>query len=361
MSDTAGTWEKLRAQYEVLGKQLVSPGLENAQRGALQREYARIGGLLEAYDAVGAIERERQDLQQQCDASTDEMFKELCKEEFQQLDERHRAASAQLEELLYPPDELDDRSVFLEIRAGTGGQEAALFAGDLLRMYMMYALKQGWQTSLIDESGTDLGGYREVVLSIKGKGVYGQLKRESGVHRVQRVPKTESSGRIHTSTATVAVLPEAEDVDVTIDPNEIRIDTFCAGGAGGQHVNKTESAIRITHIPTGIVVSCQDERSQHKNKNKAMKVLQARIFAHQKEKTDTEQSQKRREMVGSGERSEKVRTYNYPQNRVTDHQVDLTLQKLDIIMKGELTEIVQALMHKERQERRERVQRSVAN
>lgn len=241
---------------------------------------------------------------------------------------------------------------FLEIRAGTGGQEAALFAGDLLRMYTLYAAKKGWKTAIVNESSTDLGGYREVVIEIKGKRVYGHLKHESGVHRVQRVPATETQGRVHTSTATVAVLPEVEDVEVNINPNDLRIDVYRASGAGGQHVNTTDSAVRITHIPTGVVVACQDERSQHKNKAKALKVLQSRIFASIQEKQEAEQSQKRKEMVGSATRSEKVRTYNYPQNRITDHQVDVTLKNLDVVMEGDLEPIIEALMQRDDAERR---------
>ncbi len=253
---------------------------------------------------------------------------------------------------LFPPDERDDRSVFLEIRAGAGGQEAALFAADLMRMYMMYALEKGWKTSVVSESSTDLGGYREVVLHIEGPGVFGHLKFESGVHRVQRVPKTETQGRIHTSTVTVAVLPEAEEVEMTINPADLRIDVFRAGGAGGQHVNKTESAVRITHIPTGVVVSCQDDRSQHKNKATAMKVLKSRLLQQQREKNEAEASKQRKEQVGTGERAEKVRTYNFPQNRVTDHQVDVTLKKLDRVLEGDMDEIIQPLREKERNNRR---------
>ena len=229
-----------------------------------------------------------------------------------------------------------------------------MFAGDLQRMYTNYAERTGWKVFVEEASPTDLGGFKDIVLFIKGKGVYGHLKRESGVHRVQRVPATETAGRIHTSTATVAVLPEAEDIDVTINPADLRIDTFRSGGAGGQHVNKTESAIRITHIPTGIVVSCQEDRSQHKNKAKALKMLQSRILAAQMEQQEQERSKQRKEQVGTGERAEKVRTYNFPQNRVTDHQVDLTLKHLDTVMEGNLDEIIQALRDKELQEREEK-------
>lgn len=353
------SWSALRTRSDEVAQLLLAPAIEQQQRLSLQKESTRLTRLLEAYDAYAANEKEYADVAHQREDATDEEFKQLCADELTALDERRAGLHHRVEELLYPADDLDDRDVFLEIRAGTGGQEAALFAGDLLRMYMMYALKQGWHTSIVSESDTDLGGYREVVLYVQGKQVYGHLKHESGVHRVQRVPKTESSGRIHTSTATVAVMPEAEDVEISLNPDEIRIEAFRAGGAGGQHVNKTESAIRITHIPTGIVVSCQDERSQHKNKAKALKALQTRILAYQRDKVASEQSQLRREMVGTGERAEKVRTYNYPQNRVSDHQVELTLSKLDIVMEGNLDEIIQALMRKDHNDRRRRAQQQL--
>lgn len=347
-------WSALRARKEELLRQLSSPALDTLKRRDAQREVSRLVGLVEAYDRYQAIEGERTAVQAQRDAAHDDEFKALCDEELLALSSQCQDAHDALDALLYPPDEKDNRSVFLEIRAGTGGQEAALFASDLARMYMLYALKKGWQSSIVDESSTDLGGVREVILHIQGKNAFGHLKFESGVHRVQRVPKTEASGRIHTSTATVAPFPEIEDVEMSLNPADLRIDVYRAGGAGGQHVNKTESAVRVTHLPTGIVVACQDERSQHKNKAKALKVLQARLSTFHKEKADSEQSQMRREMVGSGERAEKVRTYNYPQNRVTDHQVQMTLNKLDMVMEGALDEIVDALMQKEREDRRAR-------
>lgn len=345
-------WDDLRARHHDLSGQLASSSLDNQQRATIGKEVVRLGQLLGAYDALAAIDRERASVREQRDASDDPEFTTLYDDELHELDRRFEEAYSALDALIYPPDERDNRSAFIEIRAGTGGQEAALFAADLARMYSMYALKMGWHASVVSESGTDLGGFREVVLHVQGKHVYGHLKHESGVHRVQRVPKTESSGRIHTSTATVAVLPEAEDVEMSINPSDLRIDFFRAGGAGGQHVNKTDSAVRITHIPTGIVVACQDERSQHKNKAKALKVLQSRLLELEREKAASEKSQLRKEMVGTGERAEKVRTYNYPQNRVTDHQVELTLNKLDIVMEGELEDIIQALMRKERDDRR---------
>ncbi|HBL98808.1 TPA: peptide chain release factor 1 [Candidatus Dependentiae bacterium] len=347
-------WSNLRARHEQLVQQLSSPALDPATRQSSQKEVARLGELLRAHDKATVLESERDEVVKQLGASSDPEFQALYQEELADLNKRLALSVDELEGVLYPPDERDNNSVFLEIRAGTGGQEAALFAADLMRMYTLYAVKKGWKTSVLSESETDLKGYREVVFSIEGRGVFGHLKHESGVHRVQRVPKTEAAGRIHTSTATVAVMPEAEEVDFTINPEDLRIDVYRAGGAGGQHVNKTESAVRITHIPTGIVVACQDERSQHKNKAKALKAIQARLSAYQGEKAASEQSQMRREQVGTGERAEKVRTYNYPQNRVTDHQVELTLNKLDRVMEGDLDEIIEALMRKEREARKQR-------
>lgn len=352
MSSSGVNWDELRSRNEDVTKQLMSPSLESSERLSLQKETAQLSKLLNAYDALVAVDKEINDVEQQLKESSDAEMEELFQEELVELQEKKKNAHEALDLALYPPDPINTRSVFLEIRAGAGGQEAALFAGDLLKMYTMYALKKGWKAAISSASETDLGGYREVVLHIKGKGVYGSLKHESGVHRVQRVPATETQGRVHTSTATVAVLPEAEAVDVQISPSDLRIDVFRASGAGGQHVNTTDSAVRITHVPTGVVVSCQDERSQHKNKAKAMKMLQSRIFLAEQERHAAEQSQKRKEQVGTGMRAEKVRTYNYPQNRVSDHQVNVTLKKLDMVMQGELDEIVEALMQKEREERR---------
>lgn len=349
------SWLELRKRYEYLSQELTSPLLDSSKRHLLQKERSRLSLLLEKYDAQTETERLLDDARRQYDQTTDSGMRELFKDEIALLQEQLSEQKRELDDLLFPPDELDMRSVFLEIRAGTGGQEAALFAADLLKMYTNYALKCGWHVSLVDSSQTDLGGIREATLYIDGKGAYAHLKHEAGVHRVQRVPKTETSGRVHTSTATVAVLPEAQEVEYSISASDLRIDTYRAGGAGGQHVNKTESAIRITHIPTGTVVTCQEERSQHKNKARAMKMLQSRLLVAQKEKQESEESQKRKEMVGAGMRAEKLRTYNFPQNRVTDHQVDLTLKKLDMVIEGGMDEIIQALMLKEQQERRKKI------
>ncbi|HPO82636.1 MAG TPA: peptide chain release factor 1, partial [bacterium] len=245
---------------------------------------------------------------------------------------------------LIPKDYRDERNVIMEIRAGTGGEEAALFAGDLLRMYLRYVERKGWKAEIMSSNPTDLGGYKEVIVSIQGRGVYSRLKFESGVHRVQRVPVTESGGRIHTSTATVAILPEATDVEVEINPDELKIDTFRAGGHGGQNVNKVESAVRITHIPTGIVVTCQDERSQYQNREKALRILRAHLLEIKERERENEEAQLRKSQVGSGERSEKIRTYNFPQNRVTDHRIGLTLYNLQDVLDGALDELIDALI-----------------
>jgi len=271
-------------------------------------------------------------------------MKVLAEEEIHSARGRIEALEAELQRLLLPKDPNDERNVFLEIRAGTGGDESALFAGDLLRMYMRYAERNRWRTEIISASESDLGGYKEVIVRIEGAGAYSKLKFESGGHRVQRVPDTEAQGRIHTSAATVAVLPEADEIkDVKIDPTELRIDVFRASGAGGQHVQKTESAVRITHLPTGLVVECQDERSQHKNRERAMKVLASRLLDRQVREQQAKEASQRKSLIGSGDRSERIRTYNFPQGRVTDHRINLTLYKIDQIMDGDLSELAAAL------------------
>ena len=271
-------------------------------------------------------------------------MKVLAEEEIHAARSRIETLAGELQRLLLPKDPNDERNVFLEIRAGTGGDESALFAGDLLRMYMRYAERNRWRTEIISANESDLGGYKEVIVRIEGAGAYSKLKFESGGHRVQRVPETEAQGRIHTSAATVAVLPEADEIrDVKIDPTELRIDVFRASGAGGQHVQKTESAVRITHLPTGLVVECQDERSQHKNRERAMKVLAARLFDRQVREQQAKEASQRKSLIGSGDRSERIRTYNFPQGRVTDHRINLTLYKIDQIMDGDLSELTGAL------------------
>ncbi len=351
---TAVSWNKLQERYNVLSQELLNPSIDQKKRSTLQKEFSHLSELLELYKRIQGLQAELDGVQKQKAGKVDPEYAALLDEEDLSLTQQIAESGFELEKLLFPPDELDNRSVFLEIRAGTGGQEAALFAGDLARMYTLYAPKKNWRISVASESPTDLGGFRDIVLHIEGKNVYGHLKQEAGVHRVQRVPSTETQGRIHTSTATVAVFPEAEEVEFTINPSDLRIDVYRASGAGGQHVNTTDSAVRITHIPTGVVVACQDERSQHKNKAKALKELQSRLYSTHKEKQEAEMAAQRKEQVGSATRSEKARTYNYPQNRVTDHQAEITLNKLDIIMEGNLDDILEPLMKKDLEERRKR-------
>lgn len=346
-------WDQLRSRLDELNQLLIdSSSFDHKKREELQKEHAQLQNLLTKQDTINSLNKALAECQEQRAAISDQEMIDLFTLEEEDLTAQLKEVQGELDDLLYPPDPLDNRSVFVEIRAGAGGQEAALFAGDLLKMYTNYATKKGWRASLVDLSETDLGGIKEAVLEIEGKKVYGHLKRESGVHRVQRVPKTETQGRVHTSTVTVAILPEAEEVDVNINPADLRIDTYRAGGAGGQHVNKTDSAVRITHIPTGIVVACQDERSQHKNRAKAMKVLQSRILQAERERQEAQLTQQRREMVGTGMRAEKIRTYNYPQNRITDHQIDVTLKKLDFMMLGDLDDLIQPLMEFDRAQRK---------
>lgn len=283
--------------------------------------------------------------------SDDPELRQLAHEEVPELKNQLTELEEELKILLLPRDPDDDKHTILEIRGGTGGEEAALFAGDLYRMYTRYAERKGWATDVLSLSGSETGGIKEIIVSVKGKGAYGDLKYESGVHRVQRVPVTEASGRIHTSAASVAVLPEAEAVEVDIDPADLKIDTFRASGAGGQHVNKTESAVRITHVPSGIVATCQDEKSQHKNRARAMKVLASRLYACQLEEQQRQRARERRSMVSTGDRSAKIRTYNYPQGRVTDHRINLTLYRLSEITDGDLDELIEQLRVRDRMER----------
>ena len=346
-------WDEVKKRQEVLTQELSLAHIESSKRIQLQKELSALTEHIRLHDAVI---KSQQDLKQAQEAlaqsSSDTEMAALYQEEIVELIKKVHEQEAALVDAMFPADPLDDRSIFLEIRPGAGGQEAALFAADMLRMYTNYALKNRWKVSIVSMSETDLGGFREAIVHIEGKKVYGHLKFESGVHRVQRVPKTETQGRVHTSTVTVAVLPEAEEVELNINPADLRIDVFRAGGAGGQHVNKTESAVRITHIPTGTVVTCQDDRSQHKNKATALKVLKSRILAAQAEQHEAEMSQKRKAQVGMGMRAEKVRTYNFPQNRITDHQIDFNAKNLDMVMEGQLEDLVAALIDKERELRR---------
>jgi len=312
----------------------------------LSREFAELGPVVDAIKAYREIGKEIADLDALiADGATDGDMRKLAETEKYALLERREYLERQIGIALVPNDAMDERNVILEIRAGTGGDEAALFAGDLFRMYERYAASQGWKVEILSMSEGTRGGFKEIIAEIRGRGAFAKLKFESGVHRVQRVPDTEASGRIHTSAATVAVLPEVEDVDIAINDADLKIDTMRAGGAGGQHVNKTESAIRITHVPSGIVVAVQEERSQHKNRAKAMTMLRAKLYDQERTKRDSERAAARRGQVGSGDRSERIRTYNFPQGRVTDHRINLTLHKLPQIMEGEaLDELIDALV-----------------
>jgi peptide chain release factor 1 len=308
----------------------------------LSQEYAQLEPVVQSYQAYLDNEEEQASAQEML---ADPEMAELAQETLQETKEREEELLPQLQKLLLPKDPNDERNIYLEIRAGTGGAEAALFSQDLLRMYLRYAETQGWRNEIMSESLGEIGGYKEVVARISGQGVYSRLKFESGAHRVQRVPETESQGRVHTSACTVAILPEADAVEnIDINPGDLRIDTYRASGAGGQHVNKTDSAVRLTHLPSGVVVECQDERSQHKNKARAMSLLQARLKASAETEQQQSEAANRKLQVGSGDRSERIRTYNYPQNRVTDHRVNLTLYKLDEIMLGALGQVIEPLM-----------------
>ena len=338
--------EKLKAlalRQEDLETQLGEPAVygDAEKLRSINRELKEIGPVVETYKAYQKAEQDR--------AAAEELlhdpdFKDLAQEELEQAKETLERLREELKILLLPKDPNDARNVIMEVRSGVGGEEGALFAHSLLRMYTMYAQAKGWKMEIVNLNETELGGVKECSVLIEGEGAFSRLKFESGVHRVQRVPETESGGRIHTSAATVAVLPEAEDVELEIDPKELQIDTYRSSGAGGQHVNKTESAIRITHLPTGLVVECQDERSQYKNKDKAMKVLRSRLLEMEREKQDAAITAARRSQVGSGDRSERIRTYNFPQGRVTDHRIGLTLYKIDAIMDGALDELIDALV-----------------
>ncbi|MBA1146209.1 peptide chain release factor 1 [Ectothiorhodospiraceae bacterium WFHF3C12] len=339
--------ERLRDRHEEIEGLLADPETIADQKrfAGLSQEYSRLEPVVKA---LGAYEQAESDLRSAREMAEDEdpEIREMAEEEIGQADDRVERLERELQLLMLPKDPNDRKNTYLEIRAGTGGDEAALFAGDLLRMYLRYAEHRGWQTELISESEGEHGGFKEVVLRIAGEGVYSRLKFESGAHRVQRVPETESQGRIHTSACTVAVLPEADEVeDVDINPNDLKTDTYRASGAGGQHVNKTDSAVRITHLPTGIVVECQDERSQHKNRAKALSLIKAKLLNAEQERQMAQEAATRKSLVGSGDRSERIRTYNFPQGRVTDHRINLTLYKLGEVMEGALDQVVDPLIH----------------
>lgn len=337
--------EHLSERYEEVSNLLSDPDIiaEQNKFRDLSKEYATLEPLQQAYNDYCAAQQTLADANEML-ASGDTELKELAELEIDSANAAIEKLSAQLQILLLPKDPNDDNNVFLEIRAGAGGDEAGIFAGDLFRMYSKYAESQRWQMEILSENRAEHGGYNKIITRVIGKGAYSQLKFESGAHRVQRVPETESQGRVHTSAATVAIMPEIEQLDaVDISPADLRIDTFRASGAGGQHVNKTDSAIRITHLPTGVVVECQDERSQHKNKARAMSLLQAKLLDAEKAKQQSEQTEMRRDLVGTGDRSDRIRTYNYPQGRVTDHRINLTLYKLAEVMEGDLGQIITPL------------------
>lgn len=342
----ADTIDRVLTRHRELSERMATGNLEVNSFRAASLEYAELSPIVEKAQAYRNSLTERDGLMTLAeDPDSDEEMRDLVRGELAELDRRLPELERELKLLLLPKDGIDRRGCVLEIRAGVGGDEAALFAGDLLKMYQRYCQLRGWTLEILDASETEIGGFSQVTASVVGSGAYGRLKFESGVHRVQRVPETETSGRIHTSAATVAVLPEAEEVDVAVDQAELRVDTYRSQGAGGQHVNTTDSAIRITHIPTGIVATCQDEKSQHKNRAKAMKVLLARLYDRERTRMDGERAARRKSMIGSGDRSERIRTYNFPQGRVTDHRINLTLYKLERMMAGEaVDEVLNALI-----------------
>jgi peptide chain release factor 1 len=337
--------EKLDERFEEISRLLSEASVISRQNQfrELSMEYSRLGPLVERYRRFVSLEGDLT-IARELAADKDGATQAMGEEELAELSPRIANEELELQRLLVPKDPNDDSNIFLEVRAGTGGDEAAIFAGDLFRMYTRYAESKRWEVEVLSESPGEHGGYKEIISRIIGRGAFSLLKFESGTHRVQRVPATEAQGRIHTSACTVAILPELEEVEsVDLNPADLRVDTFRASGAGGQHVNKTDSAIRITHIPTGIVVECQDERSQHKNRSRAMSLLKARLLSAEREKQQSQQAQSRKLQVGSGDRSERIRTYNFPQGRVTDHRINLTLYKLDDVMNGNLDELIRAL------------------
>ncbi|MEG2174260.1 MAG: peptide chain release factor 1 [Oscillospiraceae bacterium] len=342
--------EKLKAaagRFEEIDRRLMEPTVVNdtANFRSLMKERKALAPIVEKYHELSAAQASLDEARELLEGdSVDRELKEMAEEQANEGEEAVERCERELKILLLPHDPDDDKSCIIEIRGGAGGDEAALFASNLYRMYTMYAEQRGWKSEILGSNETELGGFKEVSVLLEGDAAYSRMKYESGVHRVQRVPDTEAAGRIHTSTVTVAVLPEAEEVEVDIDPSDLQIDTYRSGGAGGQHVNKTESAIRITHLPTGLVVECQDERSQHKNKDKAMRVLRSRLYERMLEERNAQIASDRRSQVGTGDRSERIRTYNFPQGRVTDHRIGLTLYKLEAVLNGSLDELLDALI-----------------
>ena len=345
---------QVKRRYEELAYRMTTPEAMNdpAAYAAMMREYKELTPLVEAYRSYTALQKEVDEEKALLDAPTeDAAFNDMVQQELRENWQKLEDLEQKIRLLLLPKDANDEKSIIMEIRAGAGGEEAALFAHSLHRMYTMYAARKNWACSVISLNETELGGVKEITVSIEGPGVYSRLKFESGVHRVQRVPETETQGRIHTSTATVAVMPEAEEVELELNPKDLRIDTFRSSGAGGQHINKTSSAIRVTHLPTGMVVECQDQRSQRENKEQALKVLRSRLLQQKQEAYDQEYNAKRQSQVGSGDRSEKIRTYNFPQDRVTDHRIGLTLRNLQDILDGNLDRVIEPLILADQEEK----------
>lgn len=347
----------LEERYEELSSIISDPAVITNREKWQQyvKSHAELHEIVDTFRAYKKVQQEIQEANEMLTGQLDQEFLELLEDELKELNKKKEQLEKKLKLFLLPRDPYDEKNVIIEIRAGTGGEEAALFAADLFRMYTRYAEQQNWRIDIMNTSYTDLGGFKEVVFLVEGKGAYSRLKFESGVHRVQRIPATESSGRVHTSAATVAILPEAEEVEVEINPADLRIDVFCSTGPGGQSVNTTQSAVRITHLPTGIVVTCQDEKSQHKNKDKAMRVLRARLLDKAEEEQQEKVASTRRSMVGSGDRSERIRTYNFPQNRVTDHRIGLTIHRLEEVLQGKLDEIIETLITTDQAERLKQV------
>ncbi|HHU12253.1 MAG TPA: peptide chain release factor 1 [Clostridiaceae bacterium] len=347
------TWSASETRYDELNMLLADPDImrDPDRYTRLMKEHSRLAPLVSDIARARELELEIAETKVMLTDSDDESFRELAREELDRLESEREDCLARIDLAMVPRDENDDKNVYVEIRAGAGGEEAALFAEVLTRMYQNYAEANGWSVDVIDLNETGIGGYKSIVFEIEGEGAYSRMKFESGVHRVQRVPVTESGGRIHTSTATVAVLPEAAEVDIDINPADLLIDTYRSSGAGGQHVNKTSSAIRITHLPTGIVVTCQDQRSQHKNRDKAMAHLRALLLEKEREAQESGIASERRSQVGSGDRSERIRTYNYPQGRVTDHRINLTLYRLESILNGDIDELITALQKADHERR----------
>ena len=350
-------FEDLVKDYDKLSKKISDPEVMNDSQKyqKLLRQHARLKKLVDKYKRYKDLKQQAEEAEEMIELSDDSEMQELAEEELEMIEPELEELAEELPLLLIPDDPDDEKNVIVEIRSGAGGDEAALFAGDLYRMYSRYSEKQGWKVEVLSSSESGVGGFKEIIFNVEGDSIYSRLKYESGVHRVQRVPSTESSGRIHTSTATVAVLPEAEDVDIDIDENDLKIDFFRSSGPGGQSVNTTDSAVRITHVPMDITVSCQDEKSQHKNKARAMKILRARVREKIEQEKQKERAEARKSQVGSGDRSEKIRTYNFPQGRVSDHRINLTIHQLDDVLDGQIDQIIDPLINEDKKKRLEKL------